>query len=207
MSAWIALALLIVAAGYAGGRPAPDTLYRYETAVGGGVVYLAFLAAIAFMARGTDVRDFLALRRPASWRSAAPLALAAYAAIMVGVSALLYALGGGGEQGLAPEDWRPDRAAQYAANAIVVALLGPAVEELLYRGVGLSLFLRFGAPVAVVLTALPFALGHGLVRAMPALLLFGIVIALLRLRTNSIYPSILVHCAFNATGLIVSVAV
>ena len=207
MTAWVALALLIVAAGYAGGKPDPDTLYRYETAIGGVAVYLAFLAAIAFMARGTDVREFLALRPPASWRSAAGLALAAYAAIMVGVSVLLYALGGAGEQGLTPEDWRPERAAQYAANALVVALLGPAVEELLYRGVGLSLFLRFGAPVAVVVTALPFALGHGLVRAMPALLLFGIVIALLRLRTNSIYPSILVHCAFNATSLIVSVAV
>lgn len=207
MSAWVALALLIVAAGYAGGKPAPDALYRYETAVGGVAVYLAFLAAIAFMARGTDARHFLALRRPASWRSAAGLALAAYAVILIGVTVLLYALGAAGEQGLTPEDWRPDRAAQYAVNAIVVALLGPAVEELLYRGVGLSLFVRFGAPLAVVVTALPFALGHGLVRAMPALLLFGVVIAVLRLRTNSIYPCILVHSAFNATSLIVSVAV
>lgn len=206
MSAWVVLALLIVAAGYAGGRPAPDVLYRYETAVGGAAVYLIFLAVIAYMARGTDVRGLLALRPPASWRSAAGQALAAYVVIMIGVSALLYALGGADEQGLTPEDWRPDRAAQYAANAIVIALLGPVVEELLYRGVGLSLFLRFGAPVAVLVTALPFALGHGLLRAIPALLLFGIVIAVLRLRTNSIYPPILVHCAFNATSLVLSVA-
>lgn len=206
MAAWIGLALLIVVAGYAnrvgGGKPAADILYRYETAVGSATLYVAFLLAVLFMARGTDVRQFLALRRPESWPRALGLAVAAYAGIMAGVTGLLYLFGAAGEQGLTPERWDPDRAAQYGANALVIALLGPVVEELLYRGAGLSIFLRFGAPVAVVVTALPFALGHGLIRTLPALLLFGIVIALLRLRTRSVYPSILVHCAFNATALV-----
>lgn len=207
---WTVLALLIVAAGYAGradGKPAADTLYRYETAVAGAVLYLAFAAAVAFMARGPDAREFLGLRRPPSWPMAAALAAATYAAIMAGASALLYALDGAGEQGLTPESWDSTRAGQYAANALVVALIGPVVEELLYRGAGVSIFRRFGGAAAVIVTALPFALGHGLVRAMPALLLFGVLIALLRLRTRSIYPPILVHCAFNATALLVAVAV
>ncbi|MHB1243320.1 MAG: CPBP family intramembrane glutamic endopeptidase [Gaiellaceae bacterium] len=207
---WSALALLIVVAGYtgrSGGRPPADALYRYETAIAGAVLYLALAAVVAFMARGPDVRRFLALRRPPSWPRALGLAAATYAAIMVGVYALLSALGGAGEQGLTPESWDSGRAAQYAANAVVVALIGPVVEELLYRGAGLSIFRRFGSLTAVVVTALPFALGHGLVRAMPALLLFGILIALLRLRTRSIYPPILVHAAFNATALLAAVAV
>lgn len=158
------------------------------------------------MARGADTRAFLALQRPASWPSALGWAAATYAAIMAGVSALLYALGAADEQGLAPESWDPARARQYAVNAIVIVLIGPVVEELLYRGAGISIFGRFGSATALVVTALPFALGHGLLRAMPALLLFGLLIALLRLRTRSIYPPILVHCAFNATGLIVAVA-
>lgn len=209
MGAWIALALLIIVAGYAGrssGKPAADTLYRYETAVGGAVIYLVFLAVIAYIARGSDPRELLALRRPESWPRAAGLAVVAYAAIMAGVTALLYVFGAAGEQGLTPERWDSSRAGQYAANALVVALLGPVVEELLYRGAGLSLFLRFGLPAAVLITALPFALGHGLIRTIPALLLFGVVIALLRLRTGSIYPAILVHCAFNATALVAAVA-
>lgn len=210
MGAWIGLALLIVVAGYAGraggGKPAADTLYRYETAVGGATIYLAFLLAILFIARGSHLREFLALRRPGSWPRALGLAVAAYAVIMAGVSGLLYVFGAVGEQGLTPERWDSSRAGQYAANALVVALLGPVVEELLYRGAGLSIFLRFGPPAAVLITALPFALGHGLIRTMPALLLFGVVIALLRLRTRSVYPSILVHCAFNATALVVAVA-
>lgn len=209
MGAWIGLALLIIVAGYAGrstGEPAADTLYRYETAVGGTAIYLAFLAVILFMARGSPRREFLALRRPDSWPRAVGLAAAAYVAIMAGVTGLLYVFGAAGEQGLTPERWDPARAGQYAANALVVALLGPIVEELLYRGAGLSIFLRFGTPAAVLITALPFALGHGLVRTIPALLLFGVVIALLRLRTRSVYPAILVHCAFNATALIAAVA-
>lgn len=207
---WIGIAALIVAAGYgsrAGGDPPADVLYRYETAVSGAVLYIALLGAMLFMSRGTDRRQFLALERPHSWPRALGLAAATYAAIMLGVTALLFALDAGGEQGLTPEDWQPDRAWQYAANGVVVALIGPVVEELLYRGAGLSLFVRFGAPAAVLVTALPFALGHGLLRAMPALVLFGVLIALLRLRTRSVYPPILVHCAFNATALITAVVI
>ena len=51
-------------------------------------------------------------------------------------------------------------------------------------------------------TALLFGLGHGLVLSLAAFVWFGIVIALLRLRTDSIYPAIVVHCSFNAIGMI-----
>jgi membrane protease YdiL (CAAX protease family) len=81
------------------------------------------------------------------------------------------------------------------------------VEELLYRGAGVSLFAALGALPAVAITSLAFGLAHGLVLALAALVFFGIVTALLRLRTDSIYPCMLVHCAFNATSLVVAVAV
>ena len=57
-------------------------------------------------------------------------------------------------------------------------------------------------PVAVGVTALLFGLGHGLLLSLAAFVWFGIVIALLRLRTDSIYPAFLVHCTFNAIGMI-----
>ena len=57
-------------------------------------------------------------------------------------------------------------------------------------------------PVAVGVTALLFGLGHGLVLSLAAFIWFGIVIALVRLRTDSIYPAFVVHCAFNAIGMI-----
>jgi membrane protease YdiL (CAAX protease family) len=209
LAAWASLVLLLILLGYGsrieGGDPPDDALYRYETAVGGVVVYLMLLAVLLWIARGTDRRAFFALRRPESWPGALGLAGVAYVAIFIGAGLILIAFDAGDEQGLTPEAWDSSKAGAYAANFVSVALVGPIVEELMYRGAGMTLLLRFGAPVAVLVTAVGFGLGHGLLLALAALVLFGIVTALLRLRTDSVYPCMIVHCAFNATSLIAAV--
>lgn len=208
--AWISLVLALTTVGYASrvqsGKPPEDSLYRYGTAIGGIAVYLILLAIILWLGHGLPRDRFFALRRPASWPKALGLALAGYVGIFIGSGLLLVGLGAGDEQGLTPDDWDSSKAGAYAANFVAVALVGPIVEELIYRGAGISLFLRFGPVTAVAATAVGFGLGHGLVLALPALIFFGVVTALLRLRTKSIYPCMIVHCAFNATSLIVAVA-
>lgn len=211
IAAWAGIVASLIVLGYGsrldGGDPPDDALYRYETAIGGIVVYGVLLAILVWIGRGLPKRDLFALRRPASWPGALGLALGAYVAIFLGAGLILILLDAGDEQGLTPEAWDPSRAGAYAANFVAVALVGPVVEELMYRGAGMTLLARFGAPVAVAVTSLGFGLGHGLVLALPALVFFGLVTALLRLRTDSVYPCVLVHSAFNATSLIVSVAV
>jgi len=210
IASWGAVVAMLAVAGYAsragGARPAEDALYRYENAIGGIVVYLLLLGLVALIARGLPRDEVFALRRPPSWPAALGLALLAYVVILVGAGLLLRALGATDEQGLTPQEWDPSRAGGYAANFLAVALVGPIVEELVYRGAGMSLLARFGIPLSVVVTAVAFGLGHGLRLALPALVLFGLVTALLRLRTRSVYPPMIVHCAFNATSLIVAVA-
>jgi membrane protease YdiL (CAAX protease family) len=210
LAAWGVLVASLIALAYAGraggGEPPDDALYRYETAISGIVVYLLLLGLLLLIARGTDRREFFALRAPESWGSALGLALGAYVAIFVGAGLILIAFDAQDEQGLTPEAWDSSRAGAYAANFVAVALVGPIVEELMYRGAGMHLLMRFGAPVAVVVTSVTFGLAHGLVLALAALTFFGVVTALLRLRTASVYPCMLVHCAFNATSLVVSVA-
>lgn len=210
LAAWGGLVALLITLAYAGraagGEPPDDALYRYETAVSGVVVYLLLLGVLLLIARGTDRGEFLALRAPASWGRALGLAFGAYVAIFVGAGLILVAFDAQDEQGLTPEAWDSSRAGAYAANFVAVALVGPIVEELMYRGAGMHLLSRFGAPVAVIVTSVAFGLAHGLVLALAALTFFGLVTALLRLRTDSVYPCILVHCAFNATSLVVSVA-
>jgi len=209
LAAWAGLVLFLILVGYggriAGGDPPTDALYRYETAIGGVVVYGVFFLMLMVIAIELPKRQFFALHRPASWPKALGLALASYVAIFVGAGLIIWALGAGDEQGLTPDAWDSSRAGAYAANFVAVAVVGPIVEELMYRGAGMTLLARFGAPVAVGVTAVAFGLGHGLLLALPALVVFGLVVALLRLKTGSVYPCILVHSVFNATSLILAV--
>lgn len=211
LTGWIFLVGALSALAYGsragGGKPDSDALYRYSTAVGSIVIYLILLGIVVYgIGSGLARREFFALRRPASWPRALGWVVAGYVAIFIGAALLLWALDAGDEQGLTADDWDSGRAGAYAANFVAVAVVAPVVEELVYRGAGMSLLLRFGAPVAVVATALGFGLGHGLVLALPALVVFGLVTAVVRLRTGSVYPTMLIHGLFNATSLIVSVA-
>jgi membrane protease YdiL (CAAX protease family) len=209
--AWASLVLLLTLIGYAsrlaGGKPPENALYRYETAVGGVLIYGVLLLLLLWIARGLPARELFALRRPGSWPRALGLAVAAFATIFIGAGLILIALDAGDEQGLTPDEWDSSRAGAYAANFVSIAFVGPIVEELMYRGAGMSLLARYGATTAVVVTAVGFGLGHGLLLALPALVLFGAVTAVLRLKTASLYPCMLVHCAFNATSLIAAVAI
>ena len=86
---------------------------------------------------------------------------------------------------------------------VLVVSLGPLVEELLFRGVLLSaLMQRWGSVAAIGLSSLVFALAHlpGLdwqVVALPDLLLLAVALAWLRLRSGSIWPSVVGHSANN----------
>jgi membrane protease YdiL (CAAX protease family) len=114
-------------------------------------------------------------------------------------------LHGGREQGLTPTGWEPRHAAAYAANFVVIAGIAPFCEELLFRGLGFSLLSRFGVWPAIVSAGVAFGLYHGLVEALPELMIFGWALAWLRSKTDSVFPGMLVHATFNAIALIAAV--
>ncbi len=202
------LASISYAANFAAeGDPPDDALYRWSTAVGGLVQYAIILVIVLALARGLAPAT-LGLRAPSSWRSAAGWLVAAMVAIWVIGAILNIFLEAGEEQGLVPEGWDPDRAAAFAANFVVVALVAPVVEELTYRGLGFAAVRdTFGAAAAIVVTAVAFGLAHGLVVALPVLTIFGLILGWLRWRTASLYPPIILHALFNGIALIASVTV
>jgi hypothetical protein len=110
------------------------------------------------------------------------------------------------EQGLVPDGWDSSRAGAFVAFFLVVTFVAPTVEELTYRGLGLSLLAPYGTGLAILLTGVLFGAAHGLVIALPVLAVFGIVVGWLRVRTESIYPPMLLHATFNGTALLVSVS-
>ncbi len=202
------LASISYAANFAAdGDPPDDALYRWSTAVGGLVQYAIILVVVLALARGLAPAT-LGLRAPASWRSAAGWLVAAMVAIWVIGAILNIFLEAGEEQGLVPDGWDPDRAAAFAANFVVVALVAPVVEELTYRGLGFAAVRdAFGGIAAIVVTAVAFGLAHGLVVALPVLTIFGLILGWLRWRTASLYPPIILHALFNGIALIASVTV
>ncbi len=211
LAAWTAFVLLYASAAYAAyfldsDEVSGEPLYRYETAVQGAIVFavLLVLALAIAWGWGGPGRRLLALRRPSSWKRAAGLGLLVFVVVysLAYVLSEVLGLDPGQEQGLLPTRWRPERATQYAANFVLIATFVPVVEELLFRGLGYSLLRPFGRATAVVVTGVAFAAAHGLVEAFPLLAAFGIGLAVIRDRTGSVFPCIVLHGLFNAIAML-----
>jgi membrane protease YdiL (CAAX protease family) len=200
------LAVLAYAGRASGGKPPEDALYQWGTAFFAAIVYAVVLGFLLLIARGENVRNLFALRPPRSWKRALGWAFLVFVLVLIIGAALDPFLEAGEEQGLAPSVWDSDRAAQFAANVVVIAGIAPIVEELTYRGLGFSLLRPYGMASAIIGVGLAFGLAHGLIEALPILTLFGMGLAWLRERTDSVYPPILLHASFNGFALAVSVA-
>jgi membrane protease YdiL (CAAX protease family) len=202
--AWALFIALISSIGYASrfasGPPDRNALYKWSTAASELVVFAVILAVT--LAIAGSQRQLLALRRPYSWRQAVTLAVPVFIAVFVVISVLDRVLHGAKEQGLVPKHWEPSHAGAYAANFVVIAGVAPFAEELLFRGLGYSLFEPFGRWTAILTVGIAFGFYHGLVEALPELALFGCVLAWLRSRTGSVYPGMLAHATFNTIGLL-----
>jgi membrane protease YdiL (CAAX protease family) len=178
-----------------------EPLYHYATAVGGAVSYGFMLGIALAIAVGTSWRELFALRRPRTkWAVGGPVLIVAGVLIL---SALLDPLlHPGKEQGLVPSHWQPSHAGAYAANAVVVILVAPVVEELVFRGMGYSLLVAHGRRLAIVGVGIAFGLAHGLVDALPLLVLLGAGLAWLRSKTDSVYPGMATHAVFNGIAVL-----
>ena len=194
------LALLAYAGRASEGKPEPDALYHYGVAISGLVLEGILLAAVLLIARGMDRRE-LGLRAPRSWVTALGLALGLLIVLVIVEQALESVLHATEEQGLEPTRWDSSRAVPFAANAAVIVLAAPFVEELTFRGLGFAVLRPYGAFAAVAGSAAAFAAGHGLIEGFPALFIFGVAIAVLRLRTQSVFPGMLFHACFNGAAL------
>ena len=101
---------------------------------------------------------------------------------------------------------------QHAPLTVIGTLIGavfiaPFCEEIFFRGFTFAGFLR-GMPVwaAVLLSALLFGIAHGDAGSFALLFVIGVVLAVVRWRTGSIWPGMALHMANNAVAAIVVVA-
>jgi membrane protease YdiL (CAAX protease family) len=206
---WVAFVAIFSVLNYAsrfsGPEPPKDVAYRWESSIAALVQFALILAIVMLIARGRNKREFFALRAPASWGRAAAISIAITIGIFLIAQVLAPFVDPEAEQGLTPTYWDPDRIAQFAAYAFAVTVAGPIVEELVFRGAGFSLLEPFGRWTAIVAVGVAFGVVHGLLEGLPIITALGLGLAYLRSRSQSLYPCVLLHSAFNAAALALGV--
>jgi membrane protease YdiL (CAAX protease family) len=205
---WSAFVLVFAALQYAGRLTSderPDDLaYRWETSVAAFVSAAIVLGIAVLLAYRRGLRETFALRPPQSWGTALRISGAIIIVMLVISTALSNVLDPEEEQGLVPTSWDPDRLPQFGAFVLAVTVVAPIVEELMFRGVGFTLLEPFGEWFAIIVVGIAFGLVHGLFEGFVIITAFGMGLAYLRSRTQSIYPCILLHSSFNAIALVLS---
>ncbi len=203
-----AIAALSYGARFAGGddAAAPDLFFRWSTAIFTYAFDGLVLVLLLLIARGLPLRDAFALHRPVSWPSSWRIAGAALVAIYAASFVAEIVLGHGSREQAVPQFWDPTRVDAFIANAIAIAVFVPIVEEAACRGLGFRLLEAYGQSVAVVGSAIAFALAHGAVIDLPWVLVTGLGLGYLRSRSGSLYPCIGLHAFVNGVAVLASAA-
>ena len=153
-----------------------------------------------------SLRIVRARKYPPSWFGIAPsppLATLNFIAIyLTWMLASVWMIGWRGPWDFAP--WRLAPLLASALRVVAVCLLGPAVEELLFRGVLFS-FLRQYLPVAAVilLAAGSWALLHWSYdwAVIGVIFVDGLLLGVARWRTKSLVAPILMHMLYNLDAI------
>jgi membrane protease YdiL (CAAX protease family) len=211
LALWVGFVGVIAAVNYAarfagGGGGSKDVsqqqVYSYSTFAGGTIIYAIWLGIVLLIVM--DRFDLLALRWPRRWGRALGLGASVVGAVLVlevAISYLPLPESPGQEQGITNVSWEPAHAGAFAANFVLFVVIAPFVEELTFRGAGQSLLRFLGQWPSILLVGVAFGLAHGLVEALLVLVPFGIGLAWLRDRTNSVVPGMFVHALFNGAAL------
>jgi membrane protease YdiL (CAAX protease family) len=87
---------------------------------------------------------------------------------------------------------------------IAAVLLAPFIEELVFRGVALSVYSNVATPLfSILFTSLLFGMFHGSISHTIAIFPFGVISALLALKSKQLWPSIIIHALGNFLVLII----
>lgn len=181
-----------------------DVFFRYSTAIGTFVLDGMLLLLMLLIARGLPLRDSFALRTPPSWARSAQIGAAALIASWTTSLVIELFVGHAVREQAVPQFFDQTRLAAFALNALAIAVFVPVVEESACRGIGFFLMEPYGARVAVVGSAIAFALAHGAVLDLPWVLVTGLGLGYLRWRSNSLIPCVLLHATVNGVAIAAS---
>jgi len=98
--------------------------------------------------------------------------------------------------------FKPKGVWHFFGMAVGLGLITPLGEELLYRGTIQAIFHRnMPATAAIFISAIVFALSHGVAYLIPGVTLLGIILAYVFYRTGSLTYTVIIHAIFNLFSL------
>ncbi|PHX81101.1 MAG: hypothetical protein CK540_04450 [Thermoleophilia bacterium] len=167
--------------------------------------YVVFAAAIWLVARHLgSPTAVLVIRRTPLGRSVA-LSVVAFVAIVAASAALEPVFHGAESQDIAFGAWpsSPGGLLALVVSGVTIVAAAALTEELYFRGLLYGqLDRRWGVAAAVVWSAGVFGLAHFEPNAFPSLFVLGLILGLLRLRTQSFWPGAAVHAANNLLAFV-----
>ena len=92
-------------------------------------------------------------------------------------------------------------------NIIIISLLAPIFEEILFRKLLIDRTIKYGAKVSIILSAVIFALFHGNLNQFFYALLMGGFFAYVYIKTGRIIYTMILHGIINLMGSVVSLFV
>lgn len=88
---------------------------------------------------------------------------------------------------------------------LYASILGPIVEELIFRKILLDKLRRFGDLPAILVTSIAFGLFHMNLSQLFYATTIGVILAYITLKTNTVRYAILIHMMLNFIGAVISV--
>jgi membrane protease YdiL (CAAX protease family) len=205
---WMLLPAILFVANFGGGLAQgtgdrANAVYDVPTLVASGAIEVAFAGYAMLAARlsAQPIAETLAIRR-VPLRRALVTGAVGLVAVLASEAVLDPIFNGGAQQGIEPTH-SPQTTHQWLAVAVatvMLVLVAPVAEELIFRGLG---FAALGS-VAVPVTSLLFAVAHGLPSLLVEVAVAGLVLAEIRRRTASVLPGMGVHIAFNGLALVIA---
>ncbi len=121
--------------------------------------------------------------------------------IAVFLNAVLLALINSISQALPTSVPIPTSSTELLRGFFIIAVSPGICEEFMFRGTMMSAYERFGYRKSIIITAILFGVFHFNIMNLMGPIFLGIVLGLLRHKTNSIIPSIIGHTVNNGVAL------
>ncbi len=106
-----------------------------------------------------------------------------------------------GEQYSVPDRQNPEGIFGFAISFIAIAIVPALVEEFACRGIILGLLRKHGEGFAIITSSIVFGVMHGNFEQIPFATFAGLIFGYIYVKTNSIWPSVLVHGINNAVSV------